>query len=181
MIISQKPFSRFLKLTTERLLLRRLKATDETALFSLRSNDTINKYIDRPKQTSLEESQQFITRINNGIKENKSMYWAITIKDNPQLIGTICLWHFSDDKKTAEIGYELNPDFQGQGIMNEALKKVIELAFQTIGITTIEAYTHKDNTKSTSLLLKNNFSIDVTRKDEENINNIIFILQRKIE
>ncbi len=168
----------FTELTTVRLILRQLKATDDNEIFKLRSDEYINQYIDRPKETSIEESRQFIIKINNGINENKSFYWAITIKENPQLIGTICLWNLSEDKKTAELGYELNQKYQGQGIMNEAIKKVIEFAFQNIGVTTIEAYTHKDNLKSTSLLLKNNFSIDSRRKDEENINNIIFTLTK---
>lgn len=174
-------FASFTRLATERLLLRPLMPSDEMALFILRSDDIINQYIDRPKQTSLEQSKPFITKINDGINENKSMYWAITIKDNPELVGTICLWNFSGDKKTAELGYELNRDFQGRGIMNEAIKKVIELAFQTLGLTTIEACTHKNNAKSISLLLKNNFSLDATRKDEENINLDIFILRKKVE
>lgn len=170
--------SSFTELTTVRLILRQLKPTDDNEIFKLRSDDYINQYIDRPKKTSIEESRQFIIKINNGINENKSFYWAITFKENPQLIGTICLWNLSEDKKTVELGYELNQKFHGQGIMSEAIKKVIEFAFENIGVTTIEACTHKDNLKSTSLLLKNNFSIDSTRKDEENINNIIFILTK---
>lgn len=168
----------FIELTTGRLILRQLKATDDNEIFKLRSDDDINQYLDRPKETSIEESRQFILRINNGINENKSFYWAITLKENPRLIGTICLWNISEDKKTVELGYELNKKFQGQGIMSEAIKKVIEFAFQNIGVATIEAYTHKDNLKSTSLLLKNNFSIDSTRKDEENMNNVIFVLTK---
>jgi ribosomal-protein-alanine N-acetyltransferase len=168
----------FIELTTVRLILRQLNATDDSEIFKLRSDERINQYLHRPKDTSIEESRQFIIRINNGIKENKSFYWAITFKEYPQLIGTICLWNLSEDKKSIELGYELNQKFQGQGIMSEAIKKVIEFAFENIGVTTIEAYTHKDNLKSAFLLLKNNFSIDSRRKDKDNINNAIFILKK---
>ncbi|MEO5908017.1 MAG: GNAT family N-acetyltransferase, partial [Ginsengibacter sp.] len=123
-----------------------------------------------------EEARSFIKKINNNIKSNKSFYWAITIKGNPKLVGTICLWKFSENKKTAEVGYELNSAFQGKGIMDEALKKVIHFSFETLGITTLEAFTHKDNLKSISLLMKNNFLQNITRKDEEHLNNLIFIL-----
>lgn len=170
-------FTSFTNLSTERLLLRQLKLTDENEIFFLRSDEIINEFIDRPKPKKIEEARDFIIRINNNIKSNDSFYWAITIKGNPKLIGTICLWNFSEDKKTAEIGYELNSAFQGKGIMDEALKKVIDFSFKTIGITTLEAFPHKDNLKSISLLKKNNFSHDVTRKDEDQVNNIIFILR----
>ena len=168
----------FTELATVRLILRQLKASDDNEIFKLRSDEDINQYLDRPKETSIEEARQFITKINNGIKENRSFYWAITFKENPQLIGTICLWNLSEDKNTVELGYELNQKFHGQGIMSEAIKKVIEFAFENIGVTTIEACTHKDNLKSISLLMKNNFSIDSTRKDQDNINNVIFILTK---
>jgi ribosomal-protein-alanine N-acetyltransferase len=57
----------------------------------------------------------------------------------------------------AEIGYELLPDFQGKGIMQEAASKVIKFGVQYIGLNSIEAYTHSKNEKSTRLLEKLNF------------------------
>jgi len=171
-------FTSFQELTTESLVLRMLKTSDENEIFILRSDDDINKYISRPKLKHKAEAKEFISKILDGIIKNKVLYWAITFKENPKLIGTICLWNFSEDKKTAELGYELFPDFQGRGIMNEAIKKVIGYGFQTIGLETIEAFTNKNNLKSRSLLFKNNFSADITRIDEDDINNVIFVLKK---
>jgi len=61
---------------------------------------------------------------------------------------TICLWNFSSKKNVAELGYELDPALQGEGIMSEALKKIIEFGFQEIELKKIEAYTHKNNDNS---------------------------------
>lgn len=169
----------FKKLTTERLLLRSLKATDKKEILILRSDPVVNKYIDRPPTTKIEEALLFIKNRNDNLKENKALYWAITLKENPKLIGTICLWNFSEDKKTAELGYELLPAFQGKGIMSEAIKKVIETSFEKMGVEMLEAFTHKDNQKSRLLLSKNNFLHDINRKDEDNINNAIFILKKQ--
>jgi ribosomal-protein-alanine N-acetyltransferase len=169
-------FTPFPVLSTERLTLRQLTDADDLAIFALRSDDIVNRYIDRPKQTSIDEVKAFILKINNGIKQNKWIYWAICLKDKPNLIGTICLWNFSNDKTNAEIGYELNPEFQGQGLMNEALRSIINYGIQTIGLQKIDAYTHKENDSSTRLLVMNNFKLDRDRKDEENINNIIYSL-----
>ena len=171
-------FTSFADLSTERLTLRQLKTTDENEIFFLRSDEVINQFIDRPRQKALEEARSFITRINNEIMENKLLYWAITNKENPKLIATICLWKFSENKKTAEVGYELNSAFQGKGIMDEALKKIINFSFETLGLITLEAFTHKDNLKSKTLLIKNNFLPDITRKDKDHPTNIIFILRK---
>lgn len=172
--------SPFPTLSTHRLTLRQLNDTDDLTISSLRSNERVNQYIDRPKQTSIDEAKAFITKINDGIKLNQWIYWTICLKDNSELIGTICLWNFSEDKMTAELGYELSPTFQGQGLMNEAFKIILNYGFQTMGLKNIEAFVHKDNDSSIRLLVKNNFKLEAERKDEKNSNNLIFSLAEHI-
>jgi ribosomal-protein-alanine N-acetyltransferase len=74
-----------------------------------------------------------------------------------KLIGTICLFDFSEDHSKAEIGYELLPGFQGKGFMQEATSKVIHFGFQHVGLNSIEASTHSENQSSRRLLEKLNF------------------------
>jgi ribosomal-protein-alanine N-acetyltransferase len=85
------------------------------------------------------------------------LYWAITATGNKKLIGTICLFDFSDELEKCEIGYELLTYSQGKGIMTEAIEKIIEFAVQTLELKTIDAFTPKDNVSSTKLLQKFNF------------------------
>jgi|SRR6185312_2601120 len=165
-------------LSTTRLQLRPLEPSDDNEIFVLRSSEIINQYISRKRTSDKEEALQFINKVNNNFKKNEALYWAINLKNNPHLIGTICLWNFTEDRKTAEIGYELFSEFQGKGIMDEALKKVIETAFQKIGVKTLEAFTHKNNLRSKGLLLRNNFVHAPDRKDEDDDNNIIFVLKK---
>ena len=157
----------FSELKTERLILRPLKETDVAAIYSLRTDDTVNKYIDRKKPTSFDEANEFINETIKGITDNKWIYWAITLKDNPKLIGTVCFWNFSETKNIAEIGFELNPEFHGQGIMNEVLKSVLDFGFKIIGLEIIEAFIHKDNIASRKLVVKNNFNLDTERRINE--------------
>jgi len=166
----------FPTLTTKRLTLRQLNDDDCQAIFSLRSDDVVNKYIGREKATDVEQAKEFIKKINAGISDGKSMYWAICFTGNEDLAGTICLWNFSEDKTTAEIGYELMPVYQKQGIMNEALQCVIRYGFAGIKLKNLLAYSHKNNLNSLQLLEKNNFKIDHARKDEDNRDIIVYIL-----
>ena len=163
-------------LKTERLTLRQLKDTDDLATSSLRSNNSVNKYIARSKQTTVDQAQAFIAKINDGINQNRSLYWAICLKEYPDLIGTICLWNFSNDKTCAEIGYELSPASQGKGLMDEALKCVLDYGFHSLGINTIEAFTHRDNVASARMLVKNKFEHAPVRIDVDNSNNHIYCL-----
>ena len=166
-------FTLFPTLTTERLTLRQLSLNDEHEIFILRSDSEINKYLDRPMSNTTEDARNFI----NKIIENKLLYWAITLSNKNILIGTICLFGFSEDDDKCEIGYELLSDFQGQGIMKEAAAKVIEYAFEATGLQKIEAFTHNDNRNSTRLLEQLRF-IKSTEADQENPDVDIFTLTK---
>jgi [ribosomal protein S5]-alanine N-acetyltransferase len=162
-------------LKTERLILRRLLKSDDVAIALLRSDETVNKYLNRPKQADRNEAQTFIMRVSKGIQHNECMYWAISLQDNAALVGTICLWNFSEDKTTAEVGFELLPAFNGRGFMNEALQSVLSYAYQTMGFEKIVAFTHKENQSSIALLKRNNFILDPDRFDNGNSAYIVFI------
>ncbi|MEP6595773.1 MAG: GNAT family protein, partial [Ginsengibacter sp.] len=98
--------------------------------------------------------------IGKGIIANKSICWAITLKHNPIVIGTICYWNISVENDIAEIGYELKPKFQGKGIMQAAISKAIAFGFNEIKLKVITALPKEGNNKSIQLLLKNNFQFD---------------------
>lgn len=162
----QLSFSPFPQLKTPRLLLRQLTIEDKDRLLHLHSDERVRTFIDRPKAKSIEDALKFIKKINDGIVENKWIYWAITEVENTQLIGTICLWNFPDDVSKiknpiefkGEIGYELLPGSQGKGIMQEAVEHIIRFAFITLKLKSLEAYTNAKNTKSINLLKRNGFN-----------------------
>ena len=155
--MTERNFNPFPVLKTERLTLRQLLSSDANEVFALRSNDKVNKYLGRQRSESIDGAKTFIETITKNVQRNDSIYWVITLTGLDKLIGTICLFNFSDDNLKAEIGYELLPDFRGKGIMQEATLKVIDFGFRRIGLRSIEAYTHTENRKSTRLLEKFNF------------------------
>lgn len=155
-----KKFTPFPVLKTEKLTLRQLRSSDENEVFTLRSNDSVRKYLDRKPSKSINDARNFIKIINEIIQRNESVYWVITLAGNDKLIGTICLFNFSEDHLKAEIGYELLPGFQGKGIMQEAVAQVVHFGFQYIGLNLIKACTHSENQSSTRLLEKLNFRRD---------------------
>ena len=152
----------FPSLSTARLQLRPLHIRDAPAILLLRSDARVNEFIDRPKAVTLEEARQFIEKIEAGFVDREWYYWAITLKGNDNLIGTICLWNFSGDGTQAEIGYELGPDFQRQGFMQEALPEVIAFGCNALKIKVIIAQVRKDNIRSVQLLKRNGFQVDAS-------------------
>ena len=165
-------------LATKRLSLRQLKTTDGQAVFKIRSNEIVYKYIAKETQKTIKEAQAFIKKTNKGITNEAFLYWAITLKETQKLVGTICLWNFSNDKLIAEVGYELLPAYHKKGIMNEALGKVVAFGFETLKLKSIEAFTHKENKASKTLLIRLHFKFDKNRTDKGFPDNIIYILTK---
>lgn len=158
-------FFPFPVLTTENLVMRQLSAHDAPGIFALRSNEQVNKYLDRKKAGSIEDALSFIEGINKSIANNESIYWGLQDKDDPRIIGTICLYNLSPEENKGEIGYELLPDFQGKGFMQQAMSETISFAFKKMQLKTIEAWTVKQNLSSISVLEKNGFVVDVKAYD----------------
>jgi [ribosomal protein S5]-alanine N-acetyltransferase len=149
-----RTFTPFPILTTERLILRQLVINDEREIFTLRSDREINKYLNRQLSNTIDDVRNFINKVTENSNKNNSLYWAITLKPKNVLIGTVCLFSFSDENASCEIGYELLTNFQKKGIMKETVEKVIDYAFNTIKVKKIEAYLHRDNQSSIKLLKK---------------------------
>lgn len=171
----------FPEIHTERLFLRKIEESDCDVILFLRSDKTINKFIHRPenrKTKTIADAIKHIRKINLDSENNRSFPWGITLKSDREIIGTICLWNFSDDSKTAEVGYDLNPIFQRKGIMSEALNSVMGFGFNELNLDTIEAFTHVQNESSKKLLEKNGFTFIKDRKDNDNLLNVIYEIKK---
>jgi ribosomal-protein-alanine N-acetyltransferase len=169
LVFKRKPmlnlnFTPFPELTTERLILRRLTPDDEQAIFTLRSDKRVIQYINREAFTDMQQARDLIHARNQSISKNQVLVWAISFKNDPSLIGTVCLWNISQENSTIEIGYDLLPEFHGKGIMQEAIASVIDLAFKNLGFKRIVAWTHPQNHPSHKLLKKHNFERDIAEE-----------------
>ena len=165
----ERQFKPFPELKTQRLTLRQLVDVDASQIFALRSNDQVNRYLGRTPSKSIDDAETFIAAINQTVESRQALYWAIELNTSGKLIGTICLFGFTNDNSEAEIGYELLPDFQGKGIMKEAASSVIEYSIRDLKLKSIKAYTHAENQSSTKLLEKLNFKKHEIVDDNFNI------------
>ena len=170
-------FQPFPSIQSERLFLRRVLESDGAVILFLRSDKLVTKYIQRPehRQTkSLSDAVGFIKELDGYLEADQSITWGITLKGTSEIIGTICLWNFSKDRKQAEVGYDLIPRFQRKGIMSESLKSVLAFGFEHLKLELIEAYTHKENESSKRLLLNNQFKLSTEKKDEHDESNLVY-------
>lgn len=150
-------FHPFKNLETERLLLRRVAASDIKEIRELRGNPETMKFIPRPLVTTDEEALEHFKMIDEKIENNTGINWAITLKGNPKLIGIIGHYRIQPENHRCEIGYMILPQYNGQGIVTEAIKAVLEYGFDDLKMHSIEAVIDPENFASERVLIKNGF------------------------
>jgi len=173
--------STFPVLNTERLVLRQLVPEYAVQLHQLRSDPEVNRYLGRSASTGIADAITFIDKIKSTIDATEGMYWVLTLSDNNSLIGTICFYNFDKANNTIELGYELMTTYQGQGLMTEAIIRVIEYGFKQMNADAITAFPSADNERSIALLNKFGFTIDEELQasiadDEDTL--LAFVLKR---
>lgn len=174
--MQQFSFHLFPEFTTERLILRQLNFADKKAIFRLRSNKEINKLIERETPKNLNQAEGFIQTCYDEFEKQRRIFWAIISTDYNQLIGSIVFHNIDLENSYAEIGYELDPDYHGEGFMSESLETVLDFGKNELNLTTIEAFTHYNNTPSIALLEKHQFELYTEKKDEKVADNRIYRL-----
>ena len=160
-------FNPFHNLETERLILRRVDNNDYKEVLALRSNPETMKYIPRPLLKNNEDALAHIVMIESKIENNEGINWAITIKGNPQLIGVIGHYRIQPENYRAEIGYMILPEFNGQGIVTEAVKEAVKYGFDIMKLHSIEAVIDPKNLASAKVLEKNGFVKEAHLKENE--------------
>jgi RimJ/RimL family protein N-acetyltransferase len=150
-------FTPFPVLTTERLTLRAITKDDAGKIFFLRSDKQVLQFLDRQPATSINEAIQWIEMISRAISHNEYIAWAISLKNEPALIGTITFWNIKKEHHRAEIGYVLHPAFQRKGLMQESMSVVLDYGFKIMKLHSVEANVNPNNAASIKLLEKNNF------------------------
>jgi [ribosomal protein S5]-alanine N-acetyltransferase len=73
------------------------------------------------------------------------------------LIGTCGFCRWDKQHHHAEVGYDLCPDYWGQGLMTEAIQALIRFDSEEMDLNRIEATAHTENERSQRVLLKLGF------------------------
>ncbi|WP_332454722.1 GNAT family N-acetyltransferase [Chryseobacterium aquaticum] len=169
-----------MKLETERLILKSIDESNVEDILKIRSNKTTNQFVKRIPPKNNYDALDFILTIKKRVQNNETFYFGITYKNQQNLLGTICLYRFSEDRTEAEVGYELLPDYHRKGIMSEALSTVLNFGFNELNLQEILAFTNKFNENSKGLLLKHDFVLQEGRTDEGFPDNLVFSLMKKV-
>ena len=150
-------FAAFPVLETQRFLLRAVTLDDAADIFRVMSDPRVTRYFGVLPMAALDQAQQRVQAIQMAFQEQTGVRWAITNRANGQLVGTCGFWRLIKPHFRAEIGYELAPEWWGQGVMTEALGAMLEFGFTRMGLHSVEAQIHPANSGSRRVLEKLGF------------------------
>lgn len=159
-------FNPFPTLHTERLVLRQVTTHDVNEIFFHRSNERMMQYIQKKPAADLEEAYEWIKKIEMALDSNTGITWGISLKNETKLIGTVAFWRTIPEHHRAEIGYMLHYDYQGQGLMQEAVTAILQYGFNDMKLHSVEAHVNPDNKMSIKLLKKNGFVKEAYFKED---------------
>ncbi len=142
-----------INISTERLILRGIKASDAESMFKYRSNPQIYKFQSWKPQT-LEEVKEFIYEKTAKIPNIPDTWYQLGIlfKETDELIGDIGIHFIDSDNLQVEIGFTLSLEHQCKGYATEAIIGVINYLFNNLKKHRIIASVDPRNIKSIALL-----------------------------
>jgi [ribosomal protein S5]-alanine N-acetyltransferase len=153
-------FSPFPYLHSERIYYRQLEETDYDAVYQLRYDPRVRRFISSEYEKSDEAVSQFI--IDSKTKTNSAdlVMWCMEEKTTQQVIGIIGYFRLYPEHHRAEIGYVLLHDQWGKGFATEAVKCISQYGFEYMHLHTIEARVSPLNIGSVRSLEKNNYQLE---------------------
>ena len=151
-------------LETPRLILRKITLQDSESLYKYASNKNVTKYMTWSAHKDINETKGLVTKWTQQYEENTFYHWAIALKETNEVIGLIGIAILTDNTLRAELGYWIGEEFWGQGIMTEALNKIIQFLFEKVNLNVICANHVPENPASGKVMQKANMLYEGTIK-----------------
>lgn len=158
-------FVSFPVLETKRLWLRELQAEDAPAIFAMRANARVGRFIARPEMEKSEDAEGLTQKARAAFYEKRGMAWAGVVKATGEMIGTCGFNQIDAPNLHAEIGGEMAVEFWGRGLAQEAVQAIIAFGFTKLGLHTIEAKVSPQNRSAIYLMEQLGFVKEAHFKD----------------
>lgn len=153
-------------LNSERLILRNWRESDSADLYEYAKSELVGPYAGWKPHKNEEESKEIIKMF---IKNNDT--YAIVLKDENRVVGGISLHNRKPDEtlhdlQQREIGYVLNPQYWGNGIVPEAVNCLLDYGFKDLNLDLIWCGHYDFNNKSKRLNEKCGFKYKFTKHEK---------------
>jgi len=126
-------------LQTADLILRKPARKDAKDIFRYASDPEVARYVLWEPHRSLAETRSFVRFLQSRIRAGYPSSWVVQLKSGGPVIGTIGFIWYSDENRSAELGYSFSREYWNRGFASQALKSVIDASFRSLPLNRIEA------------------------------------------
>lgn len=141
-------------LETKRLILRKIELNDAEDVYRYAKEPLVAKHLTWEAHRSVEDSIRYIRAAAEKIDQEKAGDWGIQLKETGKIIGSIGYVEVNRKNSSAVIGYALSRDYWGQGIMTEALQRVLRHGLEEMRLIRIEGMHDIENEASGQVMQK---------------------------
>lgn len=161
----RRSFRNIPTLETERLTLRKILPQDEDDMYEYSRDPETSKYLLWEPHTSREYTRAHIRYLQDAYNRATFFDWALIEKESGKMIGTCGFTEIYEREKRAEVGYVIAPAYHRRGFAPEALQKVMEYGFFTLGLKKLSGRFMADNVPSRKVLERFGFTDDTHRNE----------------
>ena len=144
---------------TERLRLRRFRASDLKALHALYGDADNLRYWGADPSPSLDQTRRML-RWHIAYHPAQYVLWAIEEKASKRMVGMINYHRRNKHEKRVDVGWLIAPERQGKGYMTEAGRALLRYLIDTLKVHKVEALIRPDNKPSTALAKRLGFRLE---------------------
>lgn len=155
--------SRLPVIETKRLLLREIRLEDCKDMFEYANLPGFGPMAGWQPHRSVAETKSIIQLFIDKKKYGQLGTFAVILKEENKMIGTLELHTYIRGFK-AELGYSINPRYQGKGYATEAAIEAIVWGFEDLGLSRIECTTYTYNFSSQKVCKKLHLTYEGERK-----------------
>lgn len=142
------------RLLTPRLILRRMEMNDAQDMFDYGRDPEVARHVLWEAYTSVSQVRTYIRSMQRKYRLADPASWCIERREDGRVIGTIGYMWYQQEHAAAEVGYSLARDCWNQGLMTEALTRVLAYSFETMSMHRVEAQHEVENPASGAVMTK---------------------------
>lgn len=155
------------------LRLRSLEDLEESFAVTKKNINHLKTFLNWAKDDfSIEDSEKFIISCEEGFFTGKKLDLAICY--DGKMIGSAGFHTIKKDNKMAEIGYWIDEDFQGKGIVSKCVKALVKYGFEELGLNRIQILCATENKGSGAVALKCGFTLEGTLRKDMISNGVVY-------
>ena len=150
----------------ELVILRALEEEDAYELIKYVNDIEILQYLTLYRPLSLQDELEFIRRVREEMKQNRSFSFAIVDKEANKLIGTIGLHNVDWISRNAELGIAIwKKEYWGRGYGTDAMKLLLYYGFTFLNLHRIWLRVYSFNKRAIRAYEKIGFKMEGTLRE----------------